>query len=597
MACNGRHIQYPIGHRRFAPADVLVCSGFLAVPLAVSPVLGDQFTAVKWYVLLSLAIAWPLVEVAGRMPAPIPGFVGRHAPALIALGALSLFNALRTGLLWGVEPLVARALFIALALCFYAYFRRNGHDTRAVRFALATSSAVVTAVGLAQVLGVTRALGLEPLFGLTASDGRSATFGNANMAAQFVGFALVFLVAGRAARGGPEWTWRAVATGVPAAAGLGYMFLVGARSALLAVGAAFVVIAVVAPRGRRAVLQPVLLAGLVAMPMVADSAATGARASILLGGLDHPLKAESLRLRDHLWRQTVAMIGDRPLGVGSGNFVHGFLPYQLKDETLRSETVVYSSPHSEVLRALAEEGLPWCALAAWLVVRLVAAVRTRARRDGWPPPAVVLAAGAAFLVVESAFQFPFSMAFGCLAAAALLGLALSLVDGPLASGDSRRAAGRMAAAVAMGAVLATIALGGLVTSDYLATTAGPQGRLQRRACDLNPRQMRACLMAAWLDARAGRALGARVRAGAILDRSPYYHPAIKLLADESLAHGDARAGCFHLWVYDTLFGGRSSEHDRLAAQCDEALLESFRSNVPVPGYDRFPLTVPAGPSP
>ena len=542
-----------------------------------------------------LAIGWVLLETIRSRVVPLPDFARRHAAALIALAGLTLFNGLRTGLAWAVEPVLARFAFVVLAWCFYAYFRRNGNDTRAIRGALAISLAIVTGLGLAQVLGVTRALGLEPLFSLTTGDGRSATFGNANMAAQFVGFAVAFLVAARLARAGPDGRWRTVAHDALIAAGLGYMFLVGGRSALLAVAAAFVAVAALAgARGRRAVLRPVLLAALLALPVAAIGVFDREAAPRLLAGLDHPLKTESLRIRGHLWLRTAELIGDRPLGAGSGNFVHAFLPYQLKDERLRSEEVIYSSPHSEILRALAEEGMLWCALAAWLLARLVAAAVRRARAAGEPSPATVLTAGGVFLAVESAFQFPFSMAFGALGAAALLGLALSFVDGAesVASAEAPRASvARMA--VVGGLVLAAVALGRLVASDYLAATAGPQGRRVHRACALNPRHVRACVASAWLEARAGRRQRARLRATAMLDRSPYYYPAIKLLADESLAQGDARAGCFHLWVYDTLFGARSSQHEHLTARCEPALLDSFRASVSVPGYDRFPLAVPA----
>ena len=111
-------------------ADILVAFLLFAVPLAVSPVLGDQFTAVKWYVLECVAIVWVLVEAFASPRAPWPDFVKRHAAALIALVALSIANGMRSGLAWAVEPLLARAAFLALAGCSLAYFSRNGNSTK-----------------------------------------------------------------------------------------------------------------------------------------------------------------------------------------------------------------------------------------------------------------------------------------------------------------------------------------------------------------------------------------------------------------------------------------------------------------------------------
>jgi hypothetical protein len=222
------------------------------------------------------------------------------------------------------------------------------------------------------------------------------------------------------------------------------------------------------------------------------------------------------------------------------------------------------------------------------LIRLIAAVRVRARREGWLPAGVVLASGAAFLAIEGTFQFPFSMAFGSLFAALLLGLALGFVQP--SAGDAPSAAGRlrMATRVAAtaGALVALVAWGCLVLSDYLTIKA------PHTACALDRRNLRACLASAWLDARAGSKNDARVLLASVLARSPYYHPAIKLLAEDSLSQGDPRAGCFHLWVYDRLFGDRSSVHERLVEACDARRLDSFRSEVDVPGYERFPLTVP-----
>ena len=214
---------------------------------------------------------------------------------------------------------------------------------------------------------------------------------------------------------------------------------------------------------------------------------------------------------------------------------------------------MYTSPHNELLRAVAEEGVFWCALGGWLLFQLARAVLRRARSEGWPSAAVTVAAGGAFLFVESLFQFPFALAFGALAGATLLGLALAYVEPAEREAPAPRGsavAWRLAFAAA--ACMALIGLARLVASDYLAATASDPRQISR-ASDLNPRNMRAALKAAWFDARAGHRRRARVRLSELLERSPYYYPAIKLLAEESLARGDVRAGCFHLWVYDALF--------------------------------------------
>jgi hypothetical protein len=549
----------------------------------------DSFSSAKWYALAAIAVLWLCVISIGS--SSVPSFIHQHGWVVAALAALTIANSLRSGLAWSLEPLLGRLTFVALTACAYATFVRSGGDTRPVARALALPLTLVVIIGLAQVAGLTQVWGLEPLFGLRGGDGRSATFGNANMAAQFVGFGAVFVLAHAAASTRPRRRSAMLAGGVLIVASVIYIVLVGARSALLAFCTAVTVIAVLFPttRWRWPRSSRAAAAGVLAAVLVAGTAASGAFRT--------PLKAESLRLRAALWVETLKLIRDHPLGVGSGNFLHAFLPYQLADDRLRSEDVVYTSPHNELLRALAEEGVLWVALAAWLLWHLAVALRRRTRVDHWPRPAVVAAAGGAFLAVEALFQFPFALASGCLAAAAVLGLALSIVDGQDAT-DAQANAHRRAAPLARAAAIALaavgiVALARLAWSDYLITARAADVGAQARACELNPRNLRACVDASWRHASEGHRRRARMRLAQVLDRSPYYFPAIRLLADESFTNGDERAGCFYAWIYDALFAGRSSLHDALDARCAPALRSAFAAELAVPGYQRFPMTVPA----
>jgi hypothetical protein len=306
-------------------------------------------------------------------------------------------------------------------------------------------------------------------------------------------------------------------------------------------------------------------------------------------------KAESVVMRLALWRQSARLIGDHPLGCGSGHFLHAFLPYQLADPTLRSETLVFASPHNEYLRVLTEEGVLWCAIATYLLARLLAALGTRLRSEREPSSvSALLAGGAAFLAVESAFQFPFGLAFGALAAALLLGVAwsaLSETPWTISAGEAAPLRTRIAAFLAAALVVALAAR--VAASDVLTATAPERTDAQDLACALDPGNLRGCLLSAWHHVRAGQRRQARARLFAVLERSPYYGPAIKLLGEEELAAGHRTTGCFHLWIYDRLHGHRSSARAALVAACEPGVLESFRRRVSVPGYQRFPAYPPS----
>jgi hypothetical protein len=266
------------------------------------------------------------------------------------------------------------------------------------------------------------------------------------------------------------------------------------------------------------------------------------------------------------------MIRDQPLGVGSGNFVHAFIPYQERDDVLRDEKLLFSSPHNEYLRALAEEGFVSCALLAVLLFRLLAELQRSHVIDGRRSrTAVLLGSMIVFTAVESLLQFPFALASACLMIAVMLGMALSFLEpgppgAPVPEGQSAPGpwmAGAAAAGACMGIMLWRVG-----ASDYLFANERASTAVQDRACQLNPRNVAACVDAAWLHARRGEGGVARPGLLAVLDRSPHYHPAIKLLGELTLALGDRNAGCRYLKTYDDLFEGHSSLHGKLAADCN-----------------------------
>ncbi|HEX6739044.1 MAG TPA: hypothetical protein VF310_12265, partial [Vicinamibacteria bacterium] len=175
---------------RLQPADVLVFLLFLGVPLAATPRLWDQFTTAKWYLLELLAASWLAVEgFAG--PWRWPGFLRRWWPFAAMVLVLPLLAVMRAGWAFALTPLVERASVGALVFCFYRYASRRRQALTWPARGTAAAALVTNAVLSAQILGA------DPLRSLTASDGRSALFGNANMAAQFLGGACLLLLAAR----------------------------------------------------------------------------------------------------------------------------------------------------------------------------------------------------------------------------------------------------------------------------------------------------------------------------------------------------------------------------------------------------------------
>lgn len=540
-------MKQPLGPRI---ADALVVLAMVGVPLASSSAFVDQYTTVKWYMVHAIAAAWLLVEVWGCRSAGWPGFVRERPLAVAALGLLAAWSVLRGGPARALAPLADRGACIVLACCAWWWFARNRGRSLALTAGLSLSAAATIALGLAQ------AATLPLPAAIAATEGPAALFGNVNMAAQFVGIA-VLLVAATPVEGPPRrraaWNaWR-VSLALPAAV---YLYILSTRSVVLALAVSAACLA----WGARRRFVPLLAAAaglsLLALvwrqPWTLDPGAT-------------VRKASTIDVRLAVWANTVSMIRDHPLGVGAANFEHAFPPYHARGPLPPWEALVFRGPHNEYLRYLAEDGALFCLGAAVLLALLV----VRWRRAAAIPPGLrrVVIGWGVFLAVESLFQFPLSLALGAVAAAFVAGAALAATDTappPPARHGVWKAGGTL---VALALVAASVRV---AWSETLYVRAPDDLASQRRACALDPRNLPACVTAAWLEVSGGDTPAAKTRLAGVLAITPHYPPALRLLGEIAVMEGDHAGACRNLRAYDMLFRGESSVRESAAAACARA---------------------------
>jgi hypothetical protein len=585
----------PTGDRAGAPrgertgpvlADAAVLLISLAVPLAVSPRLWDQFTTAKWYVLEALAVTWFLIELWRCGSCGWPVLLRHRRLAFLLLAALVVLNGLRAGVAWAAPALLDRVCFVLLVLAAYWYFRRNGGWMGSVTLGVGIATGVTVAVGLAQILG------WPPLAFLPGGDRRSAFFGNVNMTAQFLGFAVILLLAGGPAAAHVR-TRKTLAT-----VSLVYLYFLSCRSVFVALAGALVVL-VAARRISMASLLRMLgaaTAGVLLLLHLGPLVGEGPAPQGPLSAEVQAEKAASTAWRLAVWESTLSLIEDHPLGVGSGNFGDAFIPYQLGLEKIPGEAVMFRTPHNEYLRALAEEGVLAAVLLAVLLVSFLRRLYLRLRDARWQTEqGALLGAGLVFLLVEAFFQFPLGTAFGCLATTTLVGLALAELDSPAPDAPQTigehgcRVSWRWRSTGTLIAATAVVVLCRVATSELLFVNRRGDVAAQETACRLNPRNLPACVTAAWLRAREGERRQARRLLVQVVRRSPYYHPAMRLLGEEAAAHGDRREACHYLWLYDKLFRERSAVHVQLGSLCGEMPPPSLPTGLPMPYYGTLPL--------
>lgn len=538
----------------------------------------------KWYVLATLAsllLSSELLTGGLRVPTAL-----RRAflPCLV-LFLLPLPEALRAGIAWAAPALLERLVAIALAASFFWYFRGRDADLRWVRAGLALSLAVTTALGLAQAIGV------QAFPSLTAGDQRSALFGNVNMAAEFVGFAILVLLA-RDGRG--ETKHAALGLESLLAFSTVLLALLASRSALLGLFAATALLVAVGRVDLRGLGRMALAAGLGGAVFLGTGALGregGLEARHLLRDDVQQNKRDSSGLRFAAWDSALALVRDHPFGVGLGNFADAFIPYQLERAPRPSEALYFRSPHNEGLRLAAEGG--WLALPLFLGLggALAKALWRHPRTSrGRTEAGAVLLGGGLYYAVEALFQFPSEVAFGALALAALVGLAFCVLepaDAPVAPTKSAGVAWGLAGGLAV--VVMALWTWRIARSEWLFVGAPRDRAAQEEACRLNPRNLPACVNAAWLLGRAGGNAAAEATLREVLVRSPHYFPAIKLLGEQALYRGDRERGCLYLWIYDEMFRRESSVHARLGRYCTPEQFERFRETITVRPGGPFPF--------
>ncbi len=275
----------------------------------------------------------------------------------------------------------------------------------------------------------------------------AATFGNKNMAAQFVlmtiPLAIGFALESRRAA-------LAALSALCAALMGGYLLYTLTRSAWLALALEVIFIAAWIRRGRasgrtrRSTVVALLVgaAGLIAIVLLGPGFVRSAYETLAApwharvepatpSAAPPPAAVASVQGRLAIWRNTLAMVRDNPvLGVGLGNHSVRYPAYARAAvvDPLWGTRSQLDYAHNEYLQAWAELGIVGLALLLWLGTAIAALLRG-AYQDVPTLSAshlsMAAAAGLLGIAVDAAFSFPFRRAVPPLVAAVYLGLLAS----------------------------------------------------------------------------------------------------------------------------------------------------------------------------
>lgn len=461
--------------------------------------------------------------------------------------------------------------FLFLTLGAWYGFRSGKLAWKDFWWPLAAALVVVSGIGLWQMwqVGFT---GVMPY--LTVGS----TFGHTNNTAQFMGMALLLWWAIPRPRV-PAWL-------MPLLSGfaLTYFFFLRGRSTLIGFALGLIILVVLRYRREgKAFFQRRGIGAAALLVVLLFGGFQLARGKSFADLVQFQLLAEKssmVKWRADVWRQTLEMIRAKPWGVGADRFTFEFIPFHARGETL-TENGIADTPHNEILRYLAEDGV---LLATLYFLTFGYVIFWWSKRDeDWFRFLPLFAFMAVEIVAQYAFNNP------------LPSVVLALLVGYMASRVWREELGIPRRPWVVGLTAAVLLLQLFFATKVVIARSFEHAETLEKAtlsCRAVPRNWHSCLTQTRIELDRNDLRAARESAQDILFNDPWNFSAMRYLSIVAFRQGDRLEGCFYLWKYDHLFFDRSSIHDKLALNCPPKWLDYFRRKNPenyLPRYQEYQL--------
>ena len=514
---------------------------FFIIPLAVSSMMRDNFTVIKWKILhLFTAFALFQLFFVHKVLA-FPSFKRSIGWTFLGIISLWIFEYFFHYIPLISEVTVDRMAFIVLTIFFYQLFKRSPETLDLIGYALIFSmGCFIFFTFYKRNLVWPDIMALSPF---RHPDKVSLTFGNENMAAQFFGIAVIavfrqiFIV--------PQF-WFKLLCGFLFCIFMFFLVATSCRSVAIGTCLGTILYGVFKFPSfyQKRIVIGVFLACILASPF-----------------LFH-LRASSAYHRLEMWKNALTMAQDYPLGVGRGKFNFYHVLYQENTQIQpRSENLVDRTPHNEFLKYLTEEG--------WIFVGLVfCLIFLFLRHYGWELLSLLKGnertqfaiAFFALLLVEGMVQFPFEVAFTFLTIVMVLGYVLSLL--PSREKFTWPLILSIPLFVFFSSAIAALGIANLGNGCKAHTTLFP-----RLGCTIAPYEWRTC-------DRQGYNLVIQKEYSELVQHClqqliwrPYNFPVLFQLGYAYHQMGQMEQSCKIAWFYDRLFNHRSRLSSFLKHHC------------------------------
>ena len=516
--------------------------GAFFIPLLHTEMLYDHFSVIKWFAVNSLAILC-LAHLLTFKKFPSPYFPNWAWSALGLSIVIFIMHFVLDHTRLVNFPLADRLSLLVLIYYFFIFFKSNKVDFKLLFYPTIAASTLVTLYGLYQVATMK-----------ATTDDFSSTFGNTNMTAQFLGFAILvqlFSIPWDEKRFAKLNLLRCFVFFISTV----YLTLLMCRSISLGL--------IVCTPFLFLKLRPTRATFLCALAALAIATGVFLRAKpaeSLQRTKQFELQNATTNQRWVMWSQSVRLLQDHPLGIGPASYEFGSIPYMINTDFPPQENLVFKSPHNEFLRFAVEDGIPFLFLMAAVWIWLLS---TRIKKP-WDTESVFYMVFAVLWLTEMSFQFPFENAYPSFLICIVAGRALAM--NPLGKDLNPwliRGCGAL--------ILCTLTFlaSRMFYGKYLEGAAKGQMAIEKAACEVYPDNWRPCIAYAVNAMETNQWSAADETLRGVLERTPYNFAAIKAWGILGLRTHYKQQGCAAIWIYDQIFSSKSTIRPALEKHCSE----------------------------
>lgn len=378
------------------------------------------------------------------------------------------------------------------------------------------------------------------------------TFGNINLAAEFVGFSLVFQLGALVRLWDKEKNSSFL--NITTALSFSYIYFVQCRSIYIATAAVIFAVFYFNKNIWKSFVKLLILA----ISFI-----------LIIKGILYILHPQAVifiekvfSLRWLLYLNTLKMIMENPLGVGIGQFEFASIPYIGNLAPDIRETTLFLTPHDEFLHWLAEDGIILSLLFFILGSVLVPFFWKDIKRIFSSTPEFIYFS--LVLFVQSLFQFPLMAPLPYIMIAMMLGYFFSSAQKAHLNYTLTRS---LKYILLSANFLAFLVFALYFSARYIGFNFPSNEPLNKLACTYGCREWLPCLNVAFSQTLKGNYDTADTYALRVLEWQPLNYQAIRSLGFSSLYQGNVRKACKLFKQYDDLFENESSLHGIMLKEC------------------------------